>query len=95
MTIEPAERMNHIGQETAFEVLVRAGPGGAGSVGGPSRNGEPDFDTPSHIIAAAQDALERATRTTGQARGSLSSDKRSPGNLKRWRGLDIDPARWW
>src|ERR1700694_3367302 len=60
MAIQPAERMNHIGQETAFEVLVRAR---ALEARGRSvvhlEIGEPDFDTPSHIIAAAQQALEQ------------------------------------
>src|SRR5256885_905635 len=49
--ITPAERMNHIGQETAFEVLVKAR---ALEAKGKSvihlEIGEPDFDTPSHII---------------------------------------------
>ncbi|MGI9147274.1 MAG: pyridoxal phosphate-dependent aminotransferase, partial [Chloroflexota bacterium] len=59
MGFQPAERMNHIGQETAFEVLVRAR---ALEARGRSvvhlEIGEPDFDTPSHIIAAGQQALE-------------------------------------
>src|ERR1041385_6692986 len=59
MPIQPAERMAHIGQETAFEVLVRAR-----ALEATGRHvvhleiGEPDFDTPGHIIAAAQEALE-------------------------------------
>ncbi|HEV7665451.1 MAG TPA: pyridoxal phosphate-dependent aminotransferase, partial [Chloroflexota bacterium] len=52
MPIIPAERMSHIGQETAFEVLVRAR-----ALEATGRHvvhleiGEPDFDTPGHIVA--------------------------------------------
>src|SRR5260370_996024 len=94
MTIEPAERMNHIGQETAFEVLVRAR---ALEAQGRSvvhlEIGEPDFDTPSHIIAAAQDALEAGYTHYGPGAGQPELRQAVAGYLKRWRGLEIDPAR--
>ena len=50
-----AERMNRIGVEAAFEVLVRAR-----ALEAQGRNiihleiGEPDFDTPRHIVEAGQ-----------------------------------------
>ena len=53
-----AERMNRIGVETAFEVLVRAR-----ALEAQGRDiihleiGEPDFDTPAHIVEAAAEAL--------------------------------------
>ncbi|SVB96689.1 uncharacterized protein METZ01_LOCUS249543, partial [marine metagenome] len=53
-----ANRMNNLGTETAFEVLAKAK-----ALEGQGRNiihleiGEPDFDTPSNIIKAAQQAL--------------------------------------
>lgn len=53
-----AERMSRLGTETAFEVLVRAR-----ALEAKGREvihleiGEPDFDTPSNIIAAAERAL--------------------------------------
>src|SRR6266571_3083042 len=94
MVITPAERMNHIGQETAFEVLVRAR---ALEATGRSvvhlEIGEPDFDTPSHIIAAAQDALEAGYTHYGPGAGQPELRQAVAGYLKRWRGLDIDPAR--
>jgi aspartate/methionine/tyrosine aminotransferase len=55
-----AERMGRLGTESAFEVLARAK---ALERGGREvvhlEIGEPDFDTPAHIRAAAAEALER------------------------------------
>jgi aspartate/methionine/tyrosine aminotransferase len=94
MTIRTAERMNHIGQETAFEVLVRAR---ALEARGRSvihlEIGEPDFDTPGHIIAAAQQALEEGATHYGPGAGLPELRQAVASYLKRWRGLDIDPAR--
>src|SRR3977135_27040 len=94
MSITPAERMNHIGQETAFEVLVRAR---ALEATGRSvvhlEIGEPDFDTPSHIIAAGQQALEEGYTHYGPGAGLPELRQAVSGYLKRWRGLDIDSAR--
>ena len=53
-----AERMNRLGTETAFEVLVRAR-----ALEAQGRDiihlevGEPDFDTPANIIEAGAEAL--------------------------------------
>ncbi len=54
-----ASRMSRLGTETAFEALARAK-----ALEAQGRNivflgiGEPDFDTPSHIVDAAKDALD-------------------------------------
>ena len=54
-----AERMSRLGTETAFEALARAK-----ALEAEGRSivflgiGEPDFDTPEHIVAAAKDALD-------------------------------------
>ena len=76
MPIEPAARMAHIGQETAFEVLVRAR---ALEATGRSvihlEIGEPDFDTPGHIVQAGQQALEAGMTHYGPAR----SPRAAPG----------------
>src|SRR5437868_6453357 len=92
--ITPAERMNHIGQETAFEVLVKAR---ALEAQGKSvihlEIGEPDFDTPSHIIAAAQQALDEGYTHYGPGAGVPELRQAVAIYLKRWRGIDVDPAR--
>ena len=86
--------MNHIGQETAFEVLVKAR---ALEAQGRSvvhlEIGEPDFDTPGHIIAAAQDALEGGYTHYGPGAGLPELRRAVAAYLKRWRGLEIDPTR--
>jgi aspartate/methionine/tyrosine aminotransferase len=86
--------MNHIGQETAFEVLVRAR---ALEARGKSvihlEIGEPDFDTPGHIVAAAQQALEAGATHYGPGAGLPEVRQAVAAYLKRWRGLDIDPKR--
>ena len=94
MVITPAERMAHIGQETAFEVLVRAR---ALEATGRSvvhlEIGEPDFDTPSHVIAAAQQALEGGFTHYGPGAGLPDVRLAVSRYLERWRGLSVDPAR--
>src|SRR5258707_7258653 len=94
MTIVAAERMNDIGQETAFEVLVRAR---ALEAQGRSvvhlEIGEPDFDTPSHIIAAGQHALETGYTHYGPGAGQPELRQAVAGYLKRRRGIEVDPAR--
>jgi aspartate/methionine/tyrosine aminotransferase len=92
--ITPAERMNHIGQETAFEVLVKAR---ALEAQGKSvihlEIGEPDFETPSHIISAAQQALEEGYTHYGPGAGLPELRQAVAVYLRRWRGLDVDPTR--
>src|SRR5437868_7061981 len=94
MAIVPAERMSHIGQETAFEVLVRAR---ALEAQGRSvvhlEIGEPDFDTPAHIIAAGQQALEQGATHYGPGLGLPELRQAVANYLKRGRDLDFDPQR--
>jgi aspartate/methionine/tyrosine aminotransferase len=94
MSIVPAERMSHIGQETAFEVLVRAR---ALEAQGRSvvhlEIGEPDFDTPGHIVAAAQEALEQGYTHYGPGAGLPELRQAVSRYLQRWRGLEVDPGR--
>ncbi|HEY3063421.1 MAG TPA: pyridoxal phosphate-dependent aminotransferase [Chloroflexota bacterium] len=92
MPIEPANRMAHIGQETAFEVLVRAR---ALEATGRSvvhlEIGEPDFDTPGHIVQVGQQALEQGLTHYGPGAGLPELRTAVAGYLQRWRNLDIDP----
>jgi aspartate/methionine/tyrosine aminotransferase len=94
MSITPADRMGNIGQETAFEVLVRAR---ALEATGRSvihlEIGEPDFDTPGHIVAAAQQALEEGLTHYGPGAGLPELRRAVAAYLKRWRSVDIDPSR--
>src|SRR2546428_12644008 len=59
-TMRFADRMSLLGTETAFEVLVKAR-----ALEATGRDvvhleiGEPDFDTPRHIIEAAKEALDQ------------------------------------
>jgi aspartate/methionine/tyrosine aminotransferase len=65
-----AERMQRIGTETAFEVLARAR-----ALEAQGRNiihleiGEPDFDTPAHIVQAAKQALDEGWTHYGPSLG--------------------------
>jgi len=94
MPIEPAARMAHIGSETAFEVLVRAR---ALEAKGRSvvhlEIGEPDFDTPGHIVAAGQEAIENGFTHYGPGAGLPELRQAVSRYLQRWRGLDIEPGR--
>src|SRR3954454_22794629 len=94
MAITPAERMSHIGPETAFEVLVRAR---ALEAQGRSvvhlEIGEPDFDTPAHIIAAGQQALEEGQTHYGPGAGLPELRTAVADYLRRHRGIDVDPSR--
>jgi aspartate/methionine/tyrosine aminotransferase len=94
MPIVPAERMGHIGQETAFEVLVRAR---ALEAMGRSvvhlEIGEPDFDTPGHIVAAGQAALEAGFTHYGPGAGLPELRLAVSRYLQRWRNLEVEPDR--
>ena len=65
-----ADSMSRLGTETAFEVLVRAR---ALEAQGKSiihlEIGEPDFDTPRHIVEAAKEALDQGWTHYGPSQG--------------------------
>src|SRR5919198_2330623 len=89
-----AERMDRIGVESAFDVLVRAR---ALEAKGRSvvhlEIGEPDFATPSHIVVAARQALEEGLTHYGPGAGLPELRQAVSAYLQQWRGLEIDPAR--
>ena len=86
--------MAHIGAETAFDVLVRAR---ALEAQGRSvvhlEIGEPDFDTPGHVIAAAQQALETGYTHYGPGVGLPELREAVSRYLLRWRGIEVSPER--
>src|SRR5216684_5289276 len=90
MSITPAERMNHIGTETAFEVLVRAR---ALEAQGRSiihlEIGEPDFPTPRHIVEAGKSALDEGWTKYGPTPGFPELREAIAGYVSRTRGIKV------
>jgi aspartate aminotransferase len=92
--VELAKRMERLGTETAFSVLAKAK-----ALEAQGREiihleiGEPDFDTPSHIVEAACRALRNGhthyTPTAGipELREAIAAD------VARSRGIEVDPAQ--
>jgi aspartate/methionine/tyrosine aminotransferase len=87
-----AERMGRIGIETAFEVLVRAR---ALEVQGRSiihlEIGEPDFDTPHHIVEAAKKALDEGWTHYGPTQGLPDLREAIASYICRTRGIRVGP----
>ncbi len=87
-----ADRMNHIGVESAFDVLVRAR---ALEAQGRSiihlEIGEPDFPTPSHIIEAAKKALDEGWTHYGPTQGFPDLREAIAAHVSRTRGIAVGP----
>ena len=85
-----ADRTNRLGTETAFEVLARAK---ALEAQGKSiihlEIGEPDFDTPRHIIEAAHKALDDGWTHYGPASGDMNLKEAIVEEIKSSRNIDI------
>jgi aspartate aminotransferase len=85
-----AERMNRIGVETAFEVLVRAR-----ALEAQGRDiihleiGEPDFDTPRHIVEAGKDALDQGWTHYGPTQGLPELREAIASYICRTRGIRV------
>jgi aspartate aminotransferase len=89
-----AERMNHLGTETAFEVLARAN-----QLAAEGRDiinlgiGQPDFKTPGHIVEAAVRALKDGHHGYTPANGIPQLREAVSADLN-WRlGVTVDPAQ--
>ncbi len=86
-----AERMNRIGVETAFEVLVRAR---ALEAQGKSiihlEIGEPDFQTPRHVVDAAKKALDDGWTHYGPTQGQPELRDSIAAYVSRTRGIKVD-----
>ncbi len=87
-----AGRMNRIGVERAFEVLVRAR-----ALEAQGRDiihleiGEPDFDTPRHIIDAAKQALDEGWTHYGPTQGMPELREAIAAYILRTRGIRVGP----
>jgi aspartate/methionine/tyrosine aminotransferase len=88
-----ADRMSRLGTETAFEVLARAR-----ELEREGRTiihleiGEPDFDTPQHIIDAACQALNSGYTHYGPSAGDPELREAIAEHMLATRGLTVDPA---
>ncbi len=87
-----AERMSHIGVESAFDVLVKAR---ALEARGRSvvhlEIGEPDFPTPRHIVEAAKQALDEGWTHYGPTQGFPELREAIAETVSRTRGIRVDP----
>ena len=85
-----ADRTNRLGTETAFEVLARAR---ALEAQGRSvihlEIGEPDFDTPRHIIDAAHKALDDGWTHYGPASGDMELKEAVVKEILSTRGVEV------
>lgn len=87
-----AERMNRIGVESAFEVLLRAR-----ELERQGRHiihleiGEPDFPTPAHIVAAAKQALDDGYTHYGPTQGMLELRESVARHVSQTRAIRVGP----
>jgi aspartate/methionine/tyrosine aminotransferase len=89
-----AERMNRIGVESAFEVLVRARElERQGKRVIHLEIGEPDFPTPRHIIEAAKQALDEGYTHYGPTQGMPELRESVARYVSRTRGIQAGPER--
>ncbi len=93
-SIELAERMGRLGTESAFDVLVRAK---ALEAQGRSvihlEIGEPDFDTPAHIVDAGVAALRSGETHYTPAAGIPELRQAIADYISRTRGIEVGPER--
>jgi aspartate/methionine/tyrosine aminotransferase len=88
-----ADRMAHLGTETAFEVLARAN-----ALAAQGRDiinlgiGQPDFKTPAHIVEAGRKALADGHHGYTPAAGIPELRQAVAAYIQRYRGVAVDPA---
>ena len=92
MELQLATRMSRLGTETAFEVLAKAR---ALEAQGRSvihlEIGEPDFDTPAHIVEAAKRALDEGYTHYGPAAGLPELREAIAQDISTSRGIAVQP----
>jgi aspartate aminotransferase len=86
-----AEKMSHIGTESAFEVLARAR-----ALEKQGKNiihleiGEPDFPTPAHVIEAGKRAMDEGWTKYGPTPGFPEFRESIAAYVSRTRGIKVD-----
>ena len=89
-----ASRMSRLGTETAFEVLAKAR---ALEAQGKDvihlEIGEPDFDTPAHVVVAGVEALLHGYTHYGPTAGLPELREAIARNVSETRGVSISPDR--
>ncbi|MEK7814285.1 MAG: pyridoxal phosphate-dependent aminotransferase [Chloroflexota bacterium] len=89
-----ASRMLNLGTETAFEVLAKARALEAlGKEIVHLEIGEPDFDTPKHIVEAGIEALRQGYTHYGPTPGLPELREAISRNSREVRGIDTDPSQ--
>ncbi|MGE3537243.1 MAG: pyridoxal phosphate-dependent aminotransferase [Candidatus Tectimicrobiota bacterium] len=89
-----ADRMSLLGTETAFEVLVKAR-----ALEATGRDvvhleiGEPDFDTPRHIIEAAKEALDQGFTHYGPSAGLPELREAIAQDVAQSRGISVNATQ--
>ena len=87
-----ANRMDNLGTETAFEVLAKARALEAkGHDMVHLEIGEPDFDTPSHIVDAAVQALRQGYTHYGPSAGLPELQQAIASNVNTTRNIEVEP----
>jgi len=86
-----ADRMNHLGTETAFDCLCRAKALECKMDVVHLEIGEPDFDTPKHIREAAKQALDQGFTHYGPSAGLPELRAAVAKYAGKLRGYQIDP----
>jgi aspartate/methionine/tyrosine aminotransferase len=92
MTTDLAERMGRLGTESAFDVLVRAR-----ALEAQGRDvvhleiGEPDFDTPAHVVEAGVKALRDGETHYTPAAGIPALREAIAVTVAESRGIGVDP----
>ena len=88
-----ATRMSRLGTETAFEVLAAAK-----ALEAEGKNivhleiGEPDFDTPPHIVESAKQALEEGWHHYTPSAGIPELREAIAEDISKTRGIDVQPG---
>ena len=90
--MKTAERMGHIGTESAFEVLARANALAASGMDVINLGiGQPDFRTPEHVVEAARQALTDGHHGYTPSNGIAPLREAVAADVQARYGTPIDP----